>query len=499
MLFERRDSSEGCFVPIPAVMRALRVRLRNEGGIALVMALAFMFVLAIVAFAALEYTNSAGRSAKVDQARTAAYGLAEAGVNDAMSVLANPANDPTTSTLLGSAASPRVETFTTGTVSSYGVLNTSSLVWTITATSTVRNPTGAGSLHRTLTGLAQVSNAPAWGRIYNDDSACLTVDTIDIPSPFSSRGCVQLKNGANIMGSPVEIGGNVTLDATSSIGSAGTPIAKADIAGTCKYGGAGAHSPCSAADHVYANSISTTPSGLSMPSFDWSYWYQNAAPGPKHPCTTSSGTVPQFDKDTTLNKNNPSQEITPEVSDPPGTSGNSSYTCQVWSGGTLLGELSWNNATRVLTISGTIFFDGDAVFHDSRKNGQDYVVHVNGRGTIMAYGQGHVDEQICEGGSGSTSCVSNMSNWDPSQNLLVYAVNQDTNFHEDGSAFQGILYCTNQCQVKDDTYSSGPIIGGKLDLGNSTTYSTWPKITTVPGAELAAGGPWTVSLISETG
>ncbi len=163
----------------------------------------------------------------------------------------------------------------------------------------------------------------------------------------------------------------------------------------------------------------------------------------------------------------------------------------------------------MLTINGTVFFDGDAVFHDSAVNGQEYIVHVNGRGTIMAAGQTHVDEAICEGGSGTTDCRSNMSNWDPSQNLLVYAGggqdkagSQDLNFHEDGSAFQGILYCVNKCGVKDTTYSSGPIIADVIDFANKAPYPTlytWPSLKTVPSAEATGGGPYTISVISETG
>ncbi len=311
-------------------MGALRRRLAGEGGIALVMALAFLFILSIVIFAAIDYSGSASRSAKVDQGRTTAYPLAEAGVNDAISVLSNSANDPTNSALLGSAASPRVETFNTGTVSTYGVFNSSTYIWTITATSTVRNPTGAASLHHTIVAQVQVSNASAWDKIYNDDlTTCLAISGMNVPSPVSSHGCLALTNGAVISGSPVEVGGNVTIDSTSSIGTSGTPIAKADIGGTCKYNSGTAHTPCSSADHVYAGSISTTASGLTMPTFDWNYWYNNAAPGPKHPCTVSSGSVPQFDSNSKYDGGNPSQEITPEASSPPGTSGNSSYTCQV--------------------------------------------------------------------------------------------------------------------------------------------------------------------------
>ena len=468
----------------------------------MVLALAFLFVLSIVIYAAVEYSSSAGRSAKVDQARTAGYALAEAGLNDAISVLSNSANDPTSPTLLGSASSPRVETFNTGTVSTYGVLNASTLVWTVTATSSVRNPTGAAALRRTVTAQVQVSNVSAWDRIYDDDTACMTLNNVSIPSPFYERGCLNMDGTATLTGPKVVIGGNLVLKkTTNSVGTSSTPIASADIGGTCKYVAAVAHTPCTAADNVFARAITASPSGLTLPTFDWSYWYQNAAPGPMHPCTTSSGSVPQFDKNTTWNHDNPSQEITPEASNPPGTSGSSSYTCQVRDGsGNLLGELSWNNATRVLTISGTIFFDGDAVFHDSAVSGSEYVVHVNGRGTIMSAHDGHIDEAVCMGGSGTTDCRTSMSSWNPSQNLLVYAVANSVNFHENGSAFQGVLYCLNACQMTDSISSSGPVLSGNLTIGSAgpPTFYTWPPLTSLPAAEVAAGGPWTVSVLSQS-
>ncbi len=30
----------------------------------------------------------------------------------------------------------------------------------------------------------------------------------------------------------------------------------------------------------------------------------------------------------------------------------------------MIGQLSWNNQTRILTVHGTIFIDGNAYFHD---------------------------------------------------------------------------------------------------------------------------------------
>lgn len=56
-----------------------------------------------------------------------------------------------------------------------------------------------------------------------------------------------------------------------------------NIAGQCKYGNGGSgqwHSPCSAADRVYATTITTTPESLTRPPVDMATWYAAAKPGP---------------------------------------------------------------------------------------------------------------------------------------------------------------------------------------------------------------------------
>ena len=91
----------------------------------------------------------------------------------------------------------------------------------------------------------------------------------------------------------------------------------------------------------------------------------------------------------------------------------------------LMGEISWNHTTHVLTIFGTIYIDGDMRFDD---NGQ--IVHYQGRGIIYASDDIEFDERVCAGGSGMTNCAASpttMSDWNPSQNLLtILAGNMST-------------------------------------------------------------------------
>ena len=177
------------------------------------------------------------------------------------------------------------------------------------------------------------------------------------------------------------------------------------------------------AQRVYATTIGGAPPALVKPQIDLDWWWTNAKPGPKHPCTEPGNTFPNtFDNDaaSTTAPNNSiggSAEITPM---------NSSYTCQVKENGVLVGEISWNNSTHVLKVMGTIYIDGDIRFDD---NGQ--IVHYQGRAIIYASDDIEFDERVCAGGSGLTNCAATpatMSAWNPSTDLLtILAGNKDTN------------------------------------------------------------------------
>jgi hypothetical protein len=244
---------------------------------------------------------------------------------------------------------------------------------------------------------------------------------------------------------------------------------------------------------------------------DFAYWYQNAAPGPKHGCDVSSGTPPVFDNNATYDGSGADQWPAPDpgAKDDPAatnggtTGGNTSYTCQAKDAqGNVIGELSWNNATRVLTVKGTIFFDSAAIFH----NHNGYVVHYQGRATIYASGGTHNDEAVCAGGSGLTTCrdAATISNWDPVQNLLVLIVgdknaanSDDCNFHTDYSAFQGVLWAKNKCSIRETAYSSGPILATDVDITGTPSFFTYPNLgALLPGQQYGGTSTSTDFLVS---
>ncbi len=287
---------------------------------------------------------------------------------------------------------------------------------------------------------------------------------------------------------------------TNGIGTSVAPIKGANIGGTCTYLLQAAHTPCTTTDHVYlpSNAAATTLAvgsnpALVMPAVDYNYWWANAAPGPKHFCTNSNPGLSTtfFDNDASTTTA-PNQSITINGEMAPSTS---SYTCQVVTNGVLQGELSWNNSTHVMNISGVIFVDGNFRFDTDGE-----VVHYFGRANIMSSKDDEIDAVVCAGGTGTTlatSCLQDMSSWDATQNMMVLMSQAPNEYDQGGSTcsgntpptcynghlpggFQGILYSTSSCMIHQNFQDSGPVICGSVDLPNESginpTYFTFPAI-----------------------
>jgi len=302
-------------------------------------------------------------------------------------------------------------------------------------------------------------------------------------------------------------------DDTNGIGTAAVPIADAQIGTACQYNGAAAHNPCSATDHVNATNIvmSNVNDDLVMPTLDLNYWYNNARPGPKHPCTNVGNNISplMFDtaadssnvnmvtsNDNVIFDNSPQYDMTPADRD---------YDCQVVENGVLLGRLKWDHLTHILTIGGTIFFDGDVRFDD---DGQ--LIHYQGRALIYAAGDVEFDELVCAGGQGwpgdgktpaGTSCATNMSSWDPTKNYLTLMANGNSEYDQGGSScsgltegqtcngihpqsgFQGVVSAQGTCLIHEKFFLSGPVVCGDIELPYESdgwpTYFSFPSLSSL--------------------
>src|SRR5262249_51170227 len=151
-LFER---SEGA----PLVRRL--PNLRDEHGVALLMALASLVVLSVVLTIALEVSSSSGRHAVRSNADEKAYRLAEAGLNNAVAVICEAGADTTKAgPPPGDAGAPaaHVQTLEGGTVTWGGSYDASTKTWTIPSIGSVKTPSASGSatVDRKVTGKVQI-------------------------------------------------------------------------------------------------------------------------------------------------------------------------------------------------------------------------------------------------------------------------------------------------------------------------------------------------------
>ena len=136
-------------------MRRVVLMLRQEDGMALVMALGTMAILTTLAATLFSYTTSNSRSASYGGTTQKASVAAEAGVNSAVAVLALPTNNALDPCLLHPPTNPTGTTcasntpfqasYDGGTVTWYGTLDQPSQIWTVYSTATFPNPTGPGS------------------------------------------------------------------------------------------------------------------------------------------------------------------------------------------------------------------------------------------------------------------------------------------------------------------------------------------------------------------
>jgi Tfp pilus assembly protein PilX len=469
--------------------RSVVDRLRQERGFALVLVIGITVVLSIAVTTAMYYTSANSRSSARSSADQKASALAEAAMNNAISVLNDPnANALQQGTLPSTEATASSQAYGNSTAYWWGTLN--GTTWSIWGKGVVVNPTGPGSpsVVRTVrstvavtSSLTQPLNNQSWNYIYStktgDPDGCdqKLANNVVVKAPMYVAGNLCLNNNAAIekAGTPptpepminLAVKGSVSLGPNSYIGTSGAKINQAYIGVGCN-----GHSPClwnGAGDAVFANSVGTTVPTVSPPTADFAYWYSNAAPGPANPCTTRTGTPPVFENEVaapTRNSSVGTVNLTPAAS----------YTCQSGSG-----QLSWNASTHTLTVAGAIFIDGNATVGDgsvAQYNGQASI-YVNG---ALSFGS----NKLCGGVSG-LACDFNA--WNPNTEMLIFVVNGTAGGTTDygitlgnNAQFQGGLFATHTVLVDNNSTTDGPMVAASFDMMNNMTAKPFPVINTVP-------------------
>lgn len=477
-----------------AFLHRILGRLQREEGFALVLALGVVVVLGIVGTTVMVYASHNSTLSSRSSADQRAFALAEAGVNNAMSVLSNPSNNALSSLLLPSSlATANVNAYDGGYVKWWGMLSASNSTWTLSAWGYARNPTGATASEvirkisttvKVRPSLMQPLNNPAWNYIMalrtGTPGGCdLSLgNSVDIQSSLFVQGnlCLQTPSSISQGAEPtlLVVKGSTTLQVNTNIGASAKPISEAHVAGGCTYKNNPGHSPCGSADQVFASISDSTPTAITAPAADFAGWYANAAPGPNTACTTKSGTVPVFDNNGVRDNSVPGVfNLTPSSSD---------YSCIVSIGGKTVGQLSWDHNTKMLTTYGTIYIDGSACACYGFSN---VPIQYNGQATLYLSGTFQIkDTKLCGGISGS-SCDFNA--WDPNKEMLIVVADGQGGQNPSGDGaqlvsayFQGGLFTTYAIELDTSSNTEGPMIASTEIIGQTVTAHNWPLITSIP-------------------
>jgi hypothetical protein len=550
---------------------------------ALIMAIGIMTMLAIVGTTAVAYSTSSAKQSAQTRSRTSAFSLAEAGVNNSMSVLNLPTNnalDPETlpkctnnEKKYSDAAADRTSTSTWshstidgGTVDWCGTLVRKDALWYLTSIGHASNPNRPTTdVTRTLEATVTVTptttqplNNPVWNYLYAGHTGSSCDQTLNNNISGASRmyvaGNLCLSPNVQLNQSTVIVGGTLDVSNNAAVGASTSMATRVEtyVGGNCRYA-TGSWGSCGGnqdARHIYSKLSDGVNVGVNQPApviappaADFATWYENAIPGPSQTCTTQTGTPPAFDLNYPSRDNSISSvvDLTPS----------SSYFCRVGPGanttlsGALTGtattvtvnsasgfpttpfviriddefmtvtagfgtttwtvtrgtngstatthvasqtvewktpssgEIAWNNTTKTLTVSGTIYIDGSARITNSALNSY------NGQGTIYLSGTFRATGSVCASISGS-NC--NFATWNPDFDMLMMVANGSGGqndpgvgiFVDNNFSYQGGLYATNVVEFGNNVNVDGPIVGSQILLSNNLTTNAFPTISIVP-------------------
>ena len=492
-------------------MKRLR-QLKSESGLALVMTIGITTVLAISGTAITYYSTADATQAYQSRASQNVAALAEAGLNDAFSVLNQPTNnalDPdtlpkctTNDKQYTDPAAVRTSTATWlhgaadgGTFDYCATLVRSEALWYVTSIGSAKNPTRASAkVTKTLAATVTVTptftqplNNPSWNYMFATHTGSTCDETLSNNVNGGSRmyilGNLCLSNNVGLSPTSLVVKGNLTLNNNAFVGASTSMSTRVEtyVGGSCTYTKGGTANPCTGnqdSNNIFSKQtppnyvvgVNHNPVLLSAPNVDLNTWYENAIPGPSQGCTTSSGTVPVFDDNYPTRDNSVASafNLTPA----------SSYTCIVGPAGNPSGEIAWNSSTSTLTVTGTMFIDGSAKITSG-------LAQYNGQATLYLSGTLSVSGKLCGGISGG-NCDS--ASWNPNTEMFTIVTNStggqvtagDGVQFSNGAGFQGALYSTGNIDMGNNAWSDGPMVAPQIILSNNVTTSSFGAVTTVP-------------------
>ena len=502
------------------------LRLRDERGMALAMALGISMVLSIGAASVVLYSTSNEKSASRSKATTEAYNLAEDGMSRALAVLQNaPASVITTQAALPGPLESQAysETRSGGRVVSwYGVHQPTGGPggrWKVVGIGQVPSTSSPGDVVvrrvRTFVPVNPAKEQPllveAWKYIYSKSTGSPTgcdmtvYNNTNINSSIYTEGNLCLQTPSSILGpktpsSPqvkLYVKGYLNLAVNTDVGKLNA-LTDVGIVGGCRLTGVplppnSCGVPLVTVKPKANEGVSAVPS-LTPPVASFSSWWEWSKPGPNASCVQSTGTTPVFDQEAggaPLAHNN----SIPAVVDltPP-----TSYSCIVDDENKLI----WDASSKKLTIAGTIFIDGSVTSSAS-------VADYDGNGAIYVSGTFLLKNASLCGDVKAGKCDATTWTDDTDPDILVIAaaergeggsrpqdqVAANDSIEIKSSHFQGGLYGVYNVEVDTSSGMQGPIISESVII-SQTGGSPYPIFVDVPFG--TPGNPITNFELSET-
>jgi len=508
-------------------------RLRaDERGIALVLALGIMIVMGIAVAGAVSYTTSNTRSVSRDGGRVSSRAFTDSAANYAVGIMGQQIAtnaDPAAANLLGCAGAtsatdtngpsncasptPKLLCLNGATTCTAGAANTATVygyysgvnggtyngiavpaaTWLLVMTGYAPDSSVGGVTAHTA--MAEIAVNPL-----NSGAVASVWNHLFVTSPLVAGTCSLDFSGNNIAANvPIYVIGNFclggsTMDESTQpldlmvggylylngghVGTTTKSITSGVVVGGCSAAKTGT-SPTSCTSgswnyHVASNDTFISRDAPEETSADILNDYSTFDPGPNHHCAIGNNpNVPlpnsAFDTNTTEGDSAATFNLTPS----------SSYTCNSTSGATV-GKLQWDNTTKVLTIAGSIFIDGNVSITQTLTYTGTAIIEASGTFTFS-------------GNSLHVCAISTCSftNWQGTsgnnQMLTLASLASNANavtFQDNAQIFQGSLWTQPSSAmtfVKNGVNIQGPMSIGKFDSTfNNAQIQPLPVIKNMP-------------------
>jgi Tfp pilus assembly protein PilX len=505
-------------VPRPVAL-GLPEQLRDESGIALIMALAVMLVLTVLVTSTLAFTSSNSRDASLKQSGQSAYSLAEAGLNQAEAQLyshyystsgSSSQNttlyNPAWFTGAGIPSSQQSPSSTAACTSTSTCMSWAPTSWTASGSGYVKgvlvlkgmgrvpNPTGGRQLSRTVTDKIYIEQLPTfvpppsyWTELYSGATGN-TCDlqlgqTVNANAPIYVAGNLCLTSAASIEGSAVtlKVLGNIRLqNGGADIGKT-SAVKSVQVGGGCVKSNNGAYvTPCpinTSSTQIWDQSGRTTapvPTADPLPSIDWAgIAAQQAASNVS--CTTG------------VSISSATFYLTPASG--PGSTG---YTCTISDGvsGATVGSITYNSAAHTLALFGDVYFSGNVDLSNSTPVTYTGIASFFVAGTVFAANGTvlcvHVSGNGCDFNNANT--VGNADYWDTTKSVLIIqsqGLLSSTNLN-----FQGGLYSATEINLGGGQGSTqGPLVSPNLIIPGQSLNLTFPNFPWILSGTLGTQAP----------